>query len=78
MIFFSECSWLRKDIISLFKDEGLYITIDTYLIKTDFLDISFNLNIGKYFIYTFKIQPSTVNYQAIPINDQQTHSNLIL
>ena len=40
---------LRKDIISLFKDEGLSITIDTNLIETDFLDISLNLNTGKYF-----------------------------
>ena len=27
---------LRKDIISLFKDEGLSTTIDTNLIETDF------------------------------------------
>ena len=40
---------LRKDIISLFKDEGLSITIDTNLIETDFLGVSFNLNTGKYF-----------------------------
>ena len=40
---------LRKDIISLFKDEGLSITIDTNLIETDFLDVSFNLNTEKYF-----------------------------
>ena len=40
---------LRKAIISLFKDEGLSITIDTNLIETDFLDVSFNLNTGKYF-----------------------------
>ena len=38
-----------KDLISLFKDEGLSITIDTNLIETDFLDVSFNLNTGKYF-----------------------------
>ena len=31
---------LRKDIISLFKDEGLSITIDTNLIETDILDVS--------------------------------------
>ena len=35
--------------ISLFKDEGLSITIDTNLIETDFSDVSFNLNTGKYF-----------------------------
>ena len=40
---------LRKDIISLFKDEGLSITIDTNLIETDFLNVSFNLDTGKYF-----------------------------
>ena len=40
---------LRKDKISLFKDEGLSITIDTNLIETNILDVSFNLNIGKYF-----------------------------
>ena len=33
---------LRKDIISLFNDEGASITIDTNLIETDFLDFSFN------------------------------------
>ena len=40
---------LRKDIISLFKDEALSITIDTNLIETDSLDVSLNLNTGKYF-----------------------------
>ena len=40
---------LRKDIISLFKDEGLSIAIDTNLIETDFLDVFFDLNTGKYF-----------------------------
>ena len=80
---------LRKDIISSFKDEGPFITIDTNLIDTDFLDVSFNLNTGKHFpfkkpsntplsIYTFKIQPTTVNHQVIAINDQQTYSKPIL
>ena len=40
---------LRKDIISLFKYEGLSITIDTNLIDIDCSDVSFNLNTGKYF-----------------------------
>ena len=34
---------LRKAIMSLLKDEGLSITIDTNLFETDFLDVSFNL-----------------------------------
>ena len=40
---------MRKDIISVFKNEGLSITIETNLIKTDFLDFTFNLLTGKYF-----------------------------
>ena len=29
---------MRKNIITLFKNEGLGITVDTNLIETDFLD----------------------------------------
>ena len=39
---------LRKDIISLFKSEGLSITIETNLTETDFLDVSLNLKNGTY------------------------------
>ena len=42
---------LRKDIIAIFKSEGLSITIETNLIETDFLDVIFNLHTGKYFPY---------------------------
>ena len=64
---------LRKDIISLFKDEGLSITIDTNLIETDFLDASFNLNTGKYFHlknriihqYTYIQNPTTHRHLSI-------------
>ena len=42
---------IRKDIIALFKSEGLSITIDTNLIETDFLDVSFNLEMDKFFPY---------------------------
>ena len=34
---------ISKDIIAWFKEEGLSITIETNLIKTDFLDVTFNL-----------------------------------
>ena len=34
---------IKKDIIALFKSEGLPISIDTNLTETEFLDISFNL-----------------------------------
>lgn len=35
---------LRKQVTSLFKEEGLSITIDTNLVETDFLDVSFNIS----------------------------------
>ena len=40
---------MRKNIISLFKEEGLSITIEINLVETDFLDVTFNLDTGKYF-----------------------------
>ena len=41
----------RKNIIALFKKEGLNITIETNLAETDFLDVKFNLVTGKYVPY---------------------------
>ena len=40
---------MRKNIIALFKEEGLTIKIDTSLIETNFLDVTFNLATGKFF-----------------------------
>ena len=40
---------MRKNIIALFMEEGLTITIDTNLIETDFLDVTFNLATSKFF-----------------------------
>ena len=40
---------IRKDIIALFKEEGFLITIEANLIETDFLDVTFNLAMTKYF-----------------------------
>ena len=62
---------LRKDIISLFKDEGLSITVDTNFIETDFLDVSFNLNTRKYF--PFKKHPYI--YTQNPTTHRQSSSN---
>ena len=42
---------IRKDVINLFKSEGLSITTDTNLIETDFLDVSFDLGMDKFFPY---------------------------
>ena len=63
---------LRKDIISLFKDEGLSIRIDTNLTETDFLDVSLNLNTGKYF--PFKETNNTPLY----INPKSNHPPSIM
>ena len=65
---------LRKDMISLFKDEGLSIAIDTNLIETDFLGVSFNLNTGKYF--PFKKPNNTPLYiPQNPTTHRQSSSN---
>ena len=66
---------IRKDIIPLFKEEGLSITIEINLIETDFLDPSFNLATKKYFpfrkanntslyinVFSF---PPTSNHQTV-------------
>ena len=42
---------MRKNIITLFKNEDLGITIDINLIETDFLDVTFNLATGKFIPY---------------------------
>ena len=42
---------IRKGIITLFKSEGLSININTNLIEADFLDVSFNLEMVKFFCY---------------------------
>ena len=42
---------IRKDIMALFKSEGLSITINTNSIETGFLDVSFNLEMDKFFPY---------------------------
>ena len=43
---------IRKDIIALFKSEGLSITIDTNLMEIDFLDVSFNLEVETFSPYS--------------------------
>ena len=40
---------IRRDIIALFKEEGLSIIIETNFIETDSLDVTFNLATKKYF-----------------------------
>ena len=40
---------MKEDIISIFKNEGLSMTIETNLAEADFLDVTFNLLTRKYF-----------------------------
>ena len=45
----SKLDCLRKDVIAIFHNEGLKITIDTNLTTTDFLDVTLDLFTGKYY-----------------------------
>ena len=63
---------MRKNIIVLFKEEGLTITIDTNLIETDFLDVTFNLATGKFFPFR---KPNNV---PLYINAKSNHPSTIM
>ena len=56
---------MRKNIIALFKNEELSITIETNLFETDFLDVTFNLATGKIFPFRTPInQPFYINAKS--------------
>ena len=63
---------IRKDIIALFKEEGLSITIETNLIETNFLDVTFNLATKKYFPFR------KANNIPLYINAFSSHSPTII
>ena len=63
---------LRKRIVALFKAEGLSITIETDLIETDFLDVTFNLSNNKYYPYR---KP---NNKPLYINAKSNHPPSII
>ena len=63
---------MRKNIITVFKNKGLGITIDTNLIETDFLDVTFNLATGKFFPYR---KPNNI---PLYINVKSNHPPLII
>ena len=77
---------IRKDIIALFKSEDLSFIIDTNLIETDFLDVSFNLEMGKlfpcrkpnstpFYIHSKSIHPPSITKQ-LPLMTNKRISNL--
>ena len=43
--------YIKKKIIKLFHQHGLNITIETNFVQTNFLDVTFNLKLGKYWPY---------------------------
>ena len=63
---------LRKDVIAIFHNEGLKITIDTNLTTTDFLDVTLELFTGKYFPYRKS------NDIPLYVNASSNHSPSIL
>ena len=63
---------LRKNVIQLFKSEGLQITIDINLHTVDFLDVQFDLPNNKYFPY------KKPNETPIYINKSSNHPPNIL
>ena len=46
-----ESERIKKKICSIFRNYGLKITIETNLVISDFLDVTFNLKNGKYYPY---------------------------
>ena len=55
---------LRKNIIAIFHNEKLKITIDTNLTTTDFLDSTLGLCTRKYYHY---INPTVAHFMLTPI-----------
>lgn len=63
---------LRKDIIQLFQEEGLRITIESNLTVTDYLDVTLDLLKNKY--YPFR-KPEN---KALYINAKSNHPQNII
>ena len=63
---------LRKDLIAIFHNKGLKITIDTNLTTTDFLDVTSDLFTGKYFSY------GKPNDSPLYVNANSNHPTSIL
>ena len=61
----------RKNIIALFKKEGLPIIIETNLFEMDFLYVTFNLATGKFFPFRKSIN------QSLYINAKPNHPQTI-
>ena len=76
---------IRKDIIALFNSERLSNTTDTNFIETDFLDVSFKLEMTNVFLSgswttplstLFRVKPSTSHHQIVPLMTNRHIPNL--
>ena len=67
-----ESKRIKKKICSIFQNCGLKITIETNLVITDFLDVTFNLKNGKYYPYR---KP---NNEALYIHHLSNHPKNII
>ena len=63
---------MRNNTITVFKEESLTITIDTNLIETNFLDVTFNLGTGKFFPFRKS------NNISLYINVKSKHPSTII
>ena len=64
---------LRKNIIALFRNERLSVSIETILLQTDFLDVTFSLETGKFLSFR---KPNT--YQPLHIKTEFNQPPTIL
>ena len=68
---------IKKKIIKIFQQHNLKITTEANLIQTDFLDVTFNLDTGKYWPYRKpENQPLYINTKSNhppPIKKQLPH-----
>ncbi|XP_070575105.1 uncharacterized protein [Ptychodera flava] len=68
----SKADKIRKEITKIFRDIGLKITIETNQKITNFLDVTFNLNDGKFYPYR---KP---NDQTMYVRKQSNHPPIII
>ena len=57
----------RKVVTQLFQSHALSVTIDTNLVQTDYLDVTFNLSTGKFWLYR------KTNDQPLYVNVNSNH-----
>ena len=63
---------MRKNIVAIFKNEGLSVTIESKLFETDFLDLTLSLVTGRFWPLR---KP---NNQPLYINAKSNHPATIM